>query len=94
MAGPVISPLVADQYGHGEFLERKGLGSMIEPTVPSVSECQVAIERALGCTEKCMETGIRMQKEDGAAEAAAAVERSVLQFKAKPAESRSGCCVS
>ena len=41
-----------------------------------------------------METGIRMQKEDGAAEAAAAVERSVLQFKAKPAESRSGCCVS
>ena len=47
MAGPVISPLVADQYGHGEFLERKGLGSMIEPTVPSVSECQVAIERGL-----------------------------------------------
>ncbi|CAE7630978.1 atg26 [Symbiodinium sp. CCMP2456] len=91
---PVISPLVADQYGHGEFLERKALGSMIEPTLPSVEECQVAIERALGCAEKCMETGIRMQKEDGAAEAAAAVERSVLQFKAKPAESRGGCCVS
>lgn len=91
---PVISPLVADQYGHGEFLERKALGSMIEPTLPSVEECQVAIERALGCTKKCMETGLRMQKEDAAAEAAAAVERSVLQFKAKPAESRSGCCVS
>ena len=90
MAGPIFSQMVADQVSHGQFVERKGLGTWIEPLAPSVQQCQVAIEQALRCKERCAEVSAKMQEEDGAAVAAAEVERFALQPKVK----ESTCCIA
>ncbi|CAE7480600.1 ATG26 [Symbiodinium natans] len=87
---PIFSQMVADQVSHGQFVERKGLGTWIEPLAPSVQQCQVAIEQALRCKERCAEVSAKMQEEDGAAVAAAEVERFALQPKVK----ESTCCIA
>ncbi|CAE7685218.1 atg26 [Symbiodinium pilosum] len=87
---PIISALICDQVSHGQFVERKGLGTWIESLAPSVAECVTAIEQALTCEQRCREAsdlkdlatglpatikvGAKLQQEDGAAAAAAAVE--------------------
>ncbi|CAJ1342114.1 unnamed protein product [Effrenium voratum] len=84
---PVITPILADQTAHAQFVERKELGAWLRPLWPSAVECQVALERALSCADACAELGARMRREDGAAGAAAAIEALAL----KPPEEAPSC---
>ncbi|CAJ1363998.1 unnamed protein product [Effrenium voratum] len=81
---PIISPIIADQIVHAEFVERKQLGAWLRPLWPGSAECQAAVQRALGCADACAELREKLRQEDGAANAAAAIETFALEQKPLP----------
>eukprot|EP00931_Biecheleriopsis_adriatica_P030815 TRINITY_DN18117_c0_g2_i1.p1 TRINITY_DN18117_c0_g2~~TRINITY_DN18117_c0_g2_i1.p1 ORF type:complete len:512 (-),score=80.42 TRINITY_DN18117_c0_g2_i1:121-1497(-) len=78
---PMVTPLMCDQTFHAQYLEKQGLGAWLRSLTPTVDECEVALQKALNCTEACAQLATRVQNEDGAAKAAVAIELIALGIK-------------
>jgi len=89
---PLITPIIADQMLHAQWVERKHFGSWIQPLEPSVEDCQQALVKALECRGTCESVAQRVQQEDGAKTAAEAIEELAKNWNAPPKASKpSGC---
>lgn len=96
---PMVSPIFCDQLFHAQYVHRRGLGAWLEPLTPSADECEVALGKALGCTPACAELAAKIGGEDGAANAAVAIERIVREKEAERAASSApksifACCLA